>query len=358
MRRLSDIAPYLADPGAVPSSLPLHRVTVFLTYACNLACPYCKTIVRSDDDLRRFPQKADTFTYELFAEYLTGLEAVPVHVHFTGGEAALVAELPRMVRLASDRGVRHLSITSNGTVPLKTFEGLVAAGLSEIRISIDAHEATLGAILTGRAHAWQRVVKTIDALAALRSGGNRVFLIANTVVNEMNRTHVVDIVRFLIDRGVDDIKLITVVDRKDSLGDFPGAVDLLRKIEAMLQQYPADAFPLLRRKLQTVFSSQAIGLDVVRAPRDSDWRCYVPMSERTVDARYYYPCSVYLREGGRPLGRIQEPQHVQREKTADFVQNGRCLDDPICRTYCLHCTKIFNVAANEARERANGGAPE
>ena len=61
--RIEDIRPFLGEPELIETRTPLHRVTIFLTYGCNLACPYCKTIARSAAELRVFPQKAATFTY-------------------------------------------------------------------------------------------------------------------------------------------------------------------------------------------------------------------------------------------------------------------------------------------------------
>jgi MoaA/NifB/PqqE/SkfB family radical SAM enzyme len=99
--RLSEIEPYLERPEAVDSETPLHRVTVFLTYHCNLECPYCKTITRSQDELRLFPHKQVTFTPEMFATLLQSWEDAPIrHLHFTGGEAALVRGFPEFVRQA------------------------------------------------------------------------------------------------------------------------------------------------------------------------------------------------------------------------------------------------------------------
>ena len=105
----------------------------------------------------------------------------------------------------------------------------------------------------------------------------------------------------------------------------------------------------MRRKIATVLSREAIGLEGLSGAAQADFRCYVPLTERTVDATYYYPCSVYLREGGAPLGMLAEPQDMQRAKSAAFVRQGACGSDPICRRYCLHCTKNYNLAANAAR---------
>jgi len=169
----------------------------------------------------------------------------------------------------------------------------------------------------------------------------------NTVVGRANRAHLPKVVRFFLGFGVDDLKLITDVDARDGLGQFPEAGPVLSALRALLDDAPPDAYPLLRRKLRTVFAPDAIGLERV-APHP-DWRCFIPLTERTVDAGFYYPCSVYLREGGTPLGPLTDSPDTQRQKSAEFVKQGHCLEDAICRRYCLHCTRAYNERANAAR---------
>jgi molybdenum cofactor biosynthesis enzyme MoaA len=354
--RIEDIHHLLEHPERIGHATPLHRLTVFATYACNLACPYCKTIVRTPDDVKRLPQRASTITRDGFAAILASLGHDTIrHLHLTGGEATLLKDLPEMVRMARAHGVGHISLTSNGTLPLTRFQALADAGLDELRVSIDARDAVIGAHMTGRPGMWATSAAHLASLAARDPASRRVFVIANTVLSETNRHDLAAIVRFLIGCGVDDVKLITAVDEKQFLGDFAGAGAALAEIEQMLGDVPAGAFPLLRRKLQTVFDPAAIGLEHVAAAPDPDWRCYIPLTERTVDGMYYYPCSVYLREGGRALGSVLESADEQRAKSAAFVRDGRCLQDEICTKYCLHCTRSFNVGANHARRNAREG---
>lgn len=71
-------------------------------------------------EARIFPQKAVSFTYKAFGTLLAALQGAPIrHLHFTGGEATLVRDLPRMLGLAREWGVERLSITSNGTLRLR-----------------------------------------------------------------------------------------------------------------------------------------------------------------------------------------------------------------------------------------------
>jgi molybdenum cofactor biosynthesis enzyme MoaA len=350
--RVRDIAPYLDAPEAVPGATPLHRVTVFLTYRCNLDCPYCKTIARSEEELSARPAKRETFTPESFRRLLDAHQQTPIrHLHFTGGEATLVRAMPEMVSLARARGVERVSVTSNGTMPPEVYRALVERGIDEIRISLDAADAALGRALTQRRDAWAAAVRAISELAALRAALAPFFLIVNTVVGPRNRARLPEIVRFVLSLGPDDVKLITEVDEKRTLPDFADREEVARALRALLAAYPEDAFPLLRRKIETVFVPDAIGLDALPGG-EGDFRCYIPLTERTVDALHYYPCSVYLREGGAPLGRLDDSPEEQRARTAAFVRRGDCRIDPICREYCLHCTRAFNVRANEARGRS------
>jgi molybdenum cofactor biosynthesis enzyme MoaA len=345
--RVEDLRPHLCRTEGVGAGVRLHRVTVFLTYGCNLRCPYCKTIARSAEEVRAAPQKRVTYTPADFAALLDGLADMPVqHLHFTGGEAALVPGVVEMVALAKARGIEHVSMTSNGTASTGRYLTLVEAGLTELRLSLDARDETLGAQLTGREGAWTRTVQTFREVAAAREAGALVRLIANVVVGRANREALVPLVGFLLSLAPDDVKLITEVDARDDLADFPTCGEVLRGLEAVLATRPRQALPLLRRKLATVFAVDAIGLP---GGRPAAWRCWVPLTERTVDGVAVYPCSVYLREGGAPLAQLEDPAQVQREKTRAWVDAHACGEDPVCRRYCLHCTRSYNDAVNEAR---------
>ena len=343
--RVVELGALLRHPTGLRAQDPLHRVTVFLTYRCNLDCPYCKTIARSDAELEARPEKRRSFDLASFSALLDSHAGTPIrHLHFTGGEASLVHELPAMVRLAKARGVERTSLTTNGTRPAEHLLSLVTVGLDEVRVSIDADEPELGERLTGRAGAWSRSLETLTGLGAARRRGVPFFLIVNTVVGSTNRARVPQLVERFLALGVDDLKLITDVDAKGFLADFPKAASVRARLDELLAAAPPDAYPLLRRKVKTVFAPDAIGL---AANVPASWRCFIPLTERTVDREFYYPCSVYLREGGAPLGRLTDDADTQRARSAHFTATHACGADPICQRYCLHCTRAYNDSANE-----------
>ncbi|MBL8920104.1 MAG: radical SAM protein [Myxococcaceae bacterium] len=348
--RVAELGRLVNEPDRVNVRTPLHRLTVFLTYRCNLDCPYCKTIARSEAELDARPQKRRTFTEAEFSTLLAQHSGTPLrHLHFTGGEASLVHGLDELVRLAKRAGVERLSMTTNGTLPAARLLRLVDAGLDELRLSLDAGEPALGAALTGRQNAWARAMATLQGLCAARRQGAPFFLIVNTVVGVANRARLPELVGLFLSLGIDDLKLITDVDAKGHLGDFPGVAEVKARLHAVLARYPATSFPLLRRKVETVFAPDAIGLP--QATAGSGWRCFIPLTERTVDGESYYPCSVYLREGGTPLGPTTDAPEVQRRVSARFVATHDCAADAICQRYCLHCTRAYNDAVNARRRR-------
>ena len=337
-KRLDEIRTLLHRPANVSAETPLHRITLFLTYRCNLACSYCKTI--------HLPKPGFGWDPDLLRALLAAHSGAPIrHLHFTGGEAVLSPALSEMIRLAKAGGVARVSVTSNGALPPRRYLDLVAAGIDEIRISIDAEDPASGAAMSGRTGAWEATLRTIRALSAARAAGADFFLILNCVISRANRPRLASILRFLITLGPDDVKLITEVD---SRGALPPLDDASRAaVDALLVGLPPDAFPLLRKKLDTVLAPDAIGLDGVVPRGDGTWRCYIPLTERTLDGAHYYPCSVVLREGGAPIGRAEENEATKRAKTAAWTASHACLSDPICKKYCLHCTREYNRRANE-----------
>jgi pyruvate-formate lyase-activating enzyme len=338
-------------PEALRPETPLHRITVFVSYRCNLQCGFCKTIVRSAEDLRALPQRAVSMDLEAFRRLLATHAGAPIeHLHLTGGEASLSAELGDMIGAARAHGVRWISMTTNGTLAPEVYEGLVRAGLDELRVSLDpSHQqgARAGsAAVEGPAPA--RSERTLAHLAAMRKAGAPFHLIVNSVVEPDGVEGLAERLRGLLASGADDIKLITAVDELVALGQHAQRERVMGALAGLLDGLPFDRFPLLRRKVYTVLSPAAIGLETVDAA--DPWRCFIPLTERTVDAKHYYPCSVYLREGGAPLGDVGDRAEVQRQRSVDFVKGHDCRKDQICARYCLHCTRLYNDDVNRAAQ--------
>ena len=344
LERINELLRYL-EPGQVVMPEKIHRVTLFTTFRCNFACRYCKTIKRnpaytSANQLREY-------TFPLFRRMLEQRIPHPiVHIHFTGGEATLVKDLPEMVGLAVEHGIL-CSLTSNGTAIPEFYRRLVENGLHEIRISCDAHIPEQFDAIVARRGAYHRVIQTIRDLVRLRDEeGKALYLILNMCVAPENRQYLVEFVKRSVSLNPNDVKLIPVAQESKHLGEFKEHQRILEELEAFLADFPEERFPLLRRKLKTVFAPNTWGFEDLASERLMA-HCFVPLTERILDTTSYYPCPVYVREGGAPLGSLEEDDfETQQQKIHTFVRGESCLTDPICRPNCINCLKKFNLLAN------------
>ena len=299
----------------------LERITLFTTFRCNMACPYCQTIRHNA------PDPETEFTLGHFHRLLDTYTPIPIrHIHFTGGEATLNPDLVKMVRDAVRRGIA-CSLTTNGLAPLSLYKGLVDEGLCEIRISCDgitSQAARNESFVPGcRDHTFQKIaIQRIRELSRLKRSRKASFiLIVNSCVNHDNRIAMADQVAEMMALNPDDIKLIPISYESSSLGNFQERHAIVTAIEGRLGDLEAERFPLLRSKLATVFAPDTWGF--------RDWtgahlmrHCYLPLTERTITSKGYYPCPVYVREGGIPLGPLTDSFALQHQKISDFVNGG------------------------------------
>jgi MoaA/NifB/PqqE/SkfB family radical SAM enzyme len=340
-RRIKSLENYLYnEEDSIPDVW--NRFTVFVTNRCNIRCYYCKTIPALS--INKIPD----LTFPEFENILEKLLVCPIkHIHFTGGEATLLPELPKMVNLANKFGILT-STTTNGLVNRFTYKSLVAAGLDEIRISLDSNVSDEYDKIVGKKGAYQKVIGNIKSLVQIRDErleGTKPFLIINTCVTEINRLNLLDIIKSNIDLGVNDVKLLPMIQNKNSVWDLREKNRFTDEINKYLLQFSDKTYPLLRNKLETLFSDDIFGLKDITSQQLMQ-NCFIPLSERTINSKFYYPCSVYLREGGEPLGEIDEDLAIQRTKVKKFVLGTSCREDPICKESCLNCLKKFNQRAN------------
>ena len=152
------------------AALPDRRpVCLYLetTNRCNLLCTTCP---RTYEELE---PPAD-MSWELFTsivDQLPGLERAVLH---GVGEPMLVKNLPRMVRYLKDRGT-YVLFNTNGTVlNERNGRALIAAGLDELRVSLDAATEKSYLAVRGKNY-FKRILKNVRAFRELqeREGTDR-----------------------------------------------------------------------------------------------------------------------------------------------------------------------------------------
>jgi MoaA/NifB/PqqE/SkfB family radical SAM enzyme len=144
-------------PIALRSPVCLYLET---TNRCNLLCTTCP---RTYEELE---PPAD-MNWELFTRIVDQIPDIARVVLHGVGEPMLVKELPRMIRYLKDRGA-YVLFNTNGTVlTAKKGRELIATGLDELRVSLDAADARSFMAVRGKDY-FNRIVRNVRAFTAMQ----------------------------------------------------------------------------------------------------------------------------------------------------------------------------------------------
>ncbi len=315
--RLEDIGFYtLSDERAENASAttPLTRCELILTGRCNFRCLYCRQVGGMD-----LPPTQALATVHRWADQ--GLR----NLRLSGGEPTLYRALGDLVRAARERGVRRVAVSTNGSAPMSLYRSLVAAGVNDVSVSLDACCAADGDRMAGGVRgSWERVVANIRELSALT------YVTVGVVLTEDNAHRASRIVQLAADLGVADVRVIPAAQAAAALSEFEVGPSVLAR------------YPILRYRVANLLSG-----DTVRGlrPRDAD-RCGLVVDDVAAMGGYHFPCVIYLREGGRPIGQIGPGD---REARARWAAEHDVKADPICRANCLDVCRDYNRLFQDAR---------
>jgi pyrroloquinoline quinone biosynthesis protein E len=168
----------MVTPPDPPMSLLLE-----LTHRCPLQCPYCSNPLK----LERAADELSTAEWVSVLEQAAALGVL--HVHFSGGEPMVRADLPELVRHAAKLGLYSNLITSAVLLNERTLAPLSDAGLDHVQISFQDADAEgadrIGNYVGGHA-------KKLAAAALVRASG--LALTLNFVVHRHNIARVSDMI--------------------------------------------------------------------------------------------------------------------------------------------------------------------
>ncbi|MBA3867171.1 MAG: GTP 3',8-cyclase MoaA [Solirubrobacterales bacterium] len=135
---------------------------VSVTDRCNFRCHYCMPA-----EGMPWIDRGEILTYAEIERLVRIFVALGVaDVRLTGGEPLVRRELPSLVaRLAAIDGLEDLSLTTNGYLLAGQAEGLVAAGIDRVNVSIDSLARARFFEVTRR-DALDRVLAGLEAIAA------------------------------------------------------------------------------------------------------------------------------------------------------------------------------------------------
>lgn len=304
----------------ISTTSPLWRCELILTDRCNFRCPYCRGVMkgyRGDMDLSK-------------AQDIVGLwiEQGLKNVRFSGGEPTLYNGLEELVKSARFGGVEKIAISTNGSASFDQYKGLVELGVNDFSISLDACCSSTGKTMTGGIDkVWEKVIQNIERLSKLT------YVSVGVVLTDTNVGEVVDTIRLADKLGVADIRIITAAQEKNRL------ILGLSKIE----QDILDRHPILRYRVANYLAWKSVrGID-----SGDSHSCYLMLDDMAVLSGYHFPCIIYMREGGNPVGEVNSNM---RQDRLDWIKSHDTHKDKICSKNCLDVCVAYNNKAREIGE--------
>lgn len=306
--RLEEIGFYtLSDERAKNSSVSsqLKRCELILTGKCNFKCPYCRSVGGKDIPLSDAKNIVSLWVKD-------NLQSI----RFSGGEPTLYKGLEELVSLAKEGGVQNIAISSNGSAPLEKYKKLVELGVTDFSISLDACCAEDANMMAGRNGYFQTIIDNIRELSKI------CYVTVGVVLTELNSPKIADIIKYADSLGVSDIRIIPAAQEGQTLPEVnPGELNGLH--------------PILKYRLKNINSNIP-----VRGLSDKDAnKCGLVLDDMAVMGDHHYPCIIYMREGGSPIGKIGVNMRKERE---DWYLNHNTHTDPICSKNCLDVCKDYN----------------
>lgn len=302
----------LTDSRAQSCSVdsPLWRCELLVTSRCNFNCPYCRK--RSEPDID------SALAYKTISGWICeGLR----NIRFSGGEPTLYDSLFDLVYMARRAHVEHVAVSTNGSAEQGLYEKLLIAGVNDFSVSLDACCAATADKMSGTQGQWVRVVQNIQFLAA------RTYATVGIVLSENNVSEAEQTILLADSCGVADIRIIPAAQ-------VASALPALNLPDAVLARHP-----ILKYRATNITAGRSVrGLSATDNPR-----CPLVLDDMAVDERgYHYPCIIYLRECGEPIGLFRGDMRQARRERQFWAEQHDCFNDPICRTNCLDVCVDYN----------------
>jgi cyclic pyranopterin phosphate synthase len=168
---------------------------VSLTDRCNLRCAYCMP----PEGLDWLPKTDQLTDDEVVRLIRIGVELLGIReVRFTGGEPLLRRGLAGIIARTADLRPRpEISLTTNAIGLARTAEGLRAAGLDRINVSLDTLRHETFRKLARR----DRLPDVLDGLAAAAQAGLHPVKVNAVLMRDLNDDEAVPLLRYCLEHG-------------------------------------------------------------------------------------------------------------------------------------------------------------
>ncbi len=324
--KLEEIGFYtLSDDRAFNASVDsqMKRCEMIINEYCNFKCPYCRGLAervfidrkRKELTLNEIKRNIDLWCDNEPLE----------NIRFSGGEPTYHKNIVETVEYARLKGIKRIAISTNGSNKPEMYQKLLDAGCNDFSISLDAADTNTGDIMAGNINgAWSKVVHNIEWISKLT------YVTVGVVLEPGNVSRFIDIVNYANGLGVSDIRVIPSAQWDEPLTEL---ADISNEI--------LNKHPILKYRVANFIAGKRI-----RGLTNSSARsCPLVLDDSIIAGQDHYPCVIYMREQGQPIGQVSENMRQERLR---WFENTNTHNDDICKRNCLDVCVDYNIKAQAA----------
>jgi len=325
---LQDIGFYTLSNGRarnVTETSQMKRCEMIITEYCNFKCPYCRGLkpeIYGDRKSKQLSLQEIQHNIDLWC-----IDTPLENIRFSGGEPTIHKDIVEIVAYARSKEIKRIAISTNGSNTIELYKELIEAGCNDFSISLDACCSEDGDRMAGNVKgSWDLVVKNIAELSSLT------YVTVGVVLTPENIDATIDTIRFAHGLGVADIRII-------SAAQWNKPIPRLNEVEEGIRK----AHPILNYRIQHF----AEGRNVRGIKFTDTKKCALVLDDSIIAGDYHFPCVIYMREKGEPIGKVSADMRKER---GEWFQTHDCFEDSICKANCLDVCTDYN---NKYREYHN-----
>ena len=221
---------------------PLKDLRISVTDRCNFRCTYCMPAEIFGESYKFLP-KNEILSFEEIARLARIFVDFGVNkLRITGGEPLLRTDLHILIAMLTGMpGMEDLTLTTNAYLLPQQAQRLKDAGLQRVTISLDTLDDEVFKEMNGRGISIDRVLRGIDAAAAVGLAPIKINAVVQKGVNDHT---VVDLARYFKNSGhiVRFIEYMDVGNRNGWKWDqVVPAAEIVQQIDAEMPLEPVDS---------------------------------------------------------------------------------------------------------------------
>lgn len=290
----------------------LKRCELILTNRCNFNCPYCRGFKK--DDKKDLSKEEAYKIVDMWSSQ--GLE----NIRFSGGEPTIWPHLIDLVKHSVKKNINRIAVSTNGSATTDYYFELANAGVNDFSISLDSCCSSVGNKMAGKKDIWETIIHNIKELSKIT------YVTVGVVLTNENYYELNDIISFASSLGVADIRIIPAAQDSKKLQGLQINDDLLKK------------HPILFYRYKNFKNGRGVrGLQI-----NDNNQCPLVLDDMAILNGKHYPCIIYMRELGKPIGKINNNIREIREQRKHWFENHNCFEDDICKNNCLDVCIDYN----------------